>query len=95
MSFLVFLRDNVRWLAGGFLLTFFSSFGQTFFISLSAGDVRREYGLSHGDFGLIYMVATLGSALTLPKLGQIVDRHSAQKVALVTMPLLALAAVMM
>jgi MFS family permease len=33
--------------------------------------------------------------LTLPKLGQIVDRHSAQKVALVTMPMLALAAVMM
>jgi MFS family permease len=95
MPFLVFLRDNARWLAGGCLLTFFSSFGQTFFISLSAGDVRREYGLSHGDFGLIYMVATLGSALTLPKLGQIVDRHSAQKVALVTMPMLALAAVMM
>jgi MFS family permease len=95
MPSLVFLRDNARWLAGGFLLTFFSSFGQTFFISLSAGDVRREYGLSHGDFGLIYMVATLGSALTLPKLGQIVDRHSAQKVALVTMPMLALAAVMM
>lgn len=95
MSFLSFLRDNARWLAGGFLLTFFSSFGQTFFISLSAGDVRREYGLSHGDFGLIYMAATLGSALTLPKLGQIVDRHSAQRVALVTMPMLALAAVMM
>ena len=95
MSFLFFLRDNARWLAGGFLLTFFSSFGQTFFISLSAGDVRREYGLSHGDFGLIYMAATLGSALTLPKLGQIVDRHSAQRVAMVTMPVLALAAVMM
>jgi MFS family permease len=95
MSFLSFLRDNARWLAGGFLLTFFSSFGQTFFISLSAGDVRREYSLSHGDFGLIYMVATLGSALTLPKLGQIVDRHSAQRVALVIMPMLALAAVLM
>lgn len=95
MSFLVFLRDNARWLAGGFLLTFFSSFGQTFFISLSAGDVRREYGLSHGDFGLIYMLATLGSALTLPKLGQVVDRHSARRVALVVMPMLAVAAVMM
>lgn len=95
MSFLFFLRDNARWLAGGFLLTFFSSFGQTFFISLSAGELRHEYGLSHGDFGLIYMAATLGSALTLPKLGQIVDRHSARKVAMVTMPMLALAAVIM
>ncbi|MEX0405216.1 MFS transporter [Aquibium sp. LZ166] len=95
MSFFLFLRDNARWLAGGFLMTFFSSFGQTFFISLSAGDIRAEYGLSHGDFGLIYMIATLGSALTLPRLGQIVDRHSARRVAFFIMPMLALAAVMM
>jgi hypothetical protein len=31
-----FVRDNGRWLGGGFLLTLFSSFGQTFFIGLSA-----------------------------------------------------------
>lgn len=95
MSFLFFLRDNARWLAGGFLLCFFSSFGQTFFISLSAGNIREEYGLSHGEFGTLYMVATLGSALTLPRLGQIVDRYSAQKVALFILPMLALAAVSM
>lgn len=95
MSFLIFIRDNLRWLAGGFLLTLFSSFGQTFFISLSAGEIRREYALSHGDFGLIYMAATLGSALTLPKLGQIVDRYSARRVALIIMPMLAVAAVLM
>ncbi len=28
-----FLRDNARWLAGGFLLTLFSSYGQTFYIA--------------------------------------------------------------
>ncbi len=90
MQFVRFLQQNIRWLAGGFLLTFFSSFGQTFFISLSAGDIRREYGLSHGQFGLIYMAATLGSALTLPKLGGIVDRIGAGRVALFVMPMLAL-----
>ncbi|WP_157015446.1 MFS transporter [Mesorhizobium xinjiangense] len=95
MQFFIFIRDNARWLAGGFLLTFFSSFGQTFFISLSAGDIRAEYGLSHGGFGAVYMLATLASALTLPKLGQIVDRHSAQKVAMFIIPMLALATVMM
>ena len=95
MSFLKFLRDNARWLAGGFLLCFFSSFGQTFFISLSAGNIRAEYGLSHGEFGTLYMVATLGSALTLPRLGQIVDRYSAQKVALFVLPMLTLSAVSM
>lgn len=95
MTFLAFLRDNARWLAGGFLLTLFSSFGQTFFISLSAGNIREEYGLSHGGFGTLYMVATLASALTLPRLGQIVDHYSVRQVALFIIPMLALAAVSM
>src|ERR671910_1347863 len=95
MTFLAFLRENARWLAGGFLLTLFSSFGQTFFISLSAGSIREEYGLSHGGFGTLYMIATLGSALTLPRLGQIVDRYSVKNVALFIIPMLALAAISM
>lgn len=94
-TFLSFLRDNARWLAGGFLLTLFSSFGQTFFISLSAADIRAEYGLSHGGFGTLYMVATLASALTLPYLGPIVDRFSVRGVALLIIPLLAVAAASM
>lgn len=92
MQFLVFLRDNARWLGGGFLLFFFSSFGQTFLISLSAGDIRREYGLSHGGFGSLYMAATLASAFTLPRLGHLADHLSAKKLALVMLPMLALAA---
>ena len=65
MLFFIFLRDNARWIAGGLCFTFFSSFGQTFFISLSAGHIREEYGLSNGGWGTLYMVATLASALTL------------------------------
>lgn len=95
MSYLSFVRDNARWLAGGFLLTLFSTFGQTSFISLSAGHIRSEYGLSHGAFGSLYMAATLASALTLPRLGQVVDRHSVRKVTLFVVPMLALAAVSM
>ena len=57
-----FLRENARWLAGGFLLTLFSSYGQTFYIALSSGGIRGELGLSHGDFGWLYMFATLASA---------------------------------
>lgn len=41
------------------------------------------------------MVATLASALSLPRLGQIVDRYSAQKVALFIVPMLALASASM
>tara|TARA_R110002126_G_C10488939_1_gene503094 strand:- start:13795 stop:15030 length:1236 start_codon:yes stop_codon:yes gene_type:complete len=95
MSYFAFVRDNVRWLAGGFLLTFFSSFGQTFFISLSAGSIRSEFGLSHGEFGSVYMIATLASALTLSQLGKIVDSLSVSRVALIIIPLLALFAASM
>lgn len=45
-GFFSFLRENARWLAGGLLFTFFSSFGQTFFISLSAGYIREDFGLT-------------------------------------------------
>jgi MFS family permease len=95
MPFLHFLRDNARWVAGGFLLTFFSSFGQTFFISLSAGEIRAEYDLSHGGFGTLYMLATLASAATLPQLGKIVDRISVASTVLLAAPVLAVACILM
>jgi MFS family permease len=60
-----FLGENRRWLATGLLLAFGSSFGQTWFISLFAGEIRAEYGLSDGDWGLIYTLATLSSAALL------------------------------
>ncbi len=50
-SYFSFLRENARWLVGGFLLCFFSSFGQTFFISLSGGEIRAEYGLDQWRMG--------------------------------------------
>lgn len=86
-----FLRHNFRWIAGGFLLTLFSSFGQTFFIALSAGEIRATFGLTHGEFGMLYMIATLASALTLPWLGRIVDWYSTRKVIFIIVPALALA----
>lgn len=95
MSFLIFLRENFRWVAGGFLLTFFSSYGQTFFISLSAGDIRAEYELSHGGWGLLYMAATLASAFSLPRVGRLVDRYSVMQVTLIIVPVLALACMLM
>jgi len=76
-----FVVDNRRWLAGGVLLTFFSGSGQTYFVSLFAGEIRAAYGLSHGGFGAVYMIATLGSAVTLIGLGRVVDRHPTTRVA--------------
>lgn len=78
-----FLRDNARWLAGGFLLTLFSSYGQTFYIALSSGGIRDELGLSHGDFGLLYMMATLASAVTIPFAGRFADTMRIERYAVV------------
>ncbi|MDP2122238.1 MAG: MFS transporter [Hoeflea sp.] len=95
MPILNFLRDNARWVAGGFLLTFFSSFGQTYFIALSAGDIRAEYGLSHGGFGTLYMLATLASAASLPLIGRVIDRISVAATVLLAAPILAIACILM
>ena len=73
MNLLEFISKNFRWIAGGFLLGFGSSFGQTFFIAQFSPHLRETYGLSHGDFGSIYMMATLASAVTLVYAGKVVD----------------------
>lgn len=95
MSYFSFLRDNARWLSASYLLAVFSGFGQTFFISLSAGSLREEFSLSHGDIGLLYMFATLGSALTLPYVGKSLDHFPVQRIAAVVMVGLALFCVLM
>lgn len=86
-----FLRANARWIGGGFLLTFFSSFGQTFFIGLSGEELRAKFDLTDGEFGGIYMIATIGSALTLPFLGRVLDHMPGWKVARFVIPSLAAA----
>ena len=58
----------------GIAANFFASTGQTFFISIFGGAFRREFSLSNGDFGLIYMIATIASAISLVWLGRLIDR---------------------
>ena len=58
MEYLSFLRRNWLFLLAGFLLTFTSSYGQTYFISLFAGAVKGDFGLSDGQWGGIYTVGT-------------------------------------
>ena len=57
----------------GVLLTFGSSIGQTFFVSLFAGEIRSELNLSHGMFGTLYSAATLASALVFFWIGKFAD----------------------
>jgi len=95
LTFRAFLVANWRWLTGGVLLTFVSSVGQTFFISLFAGQIRDEFVLSHGEFGLLYMLATLGSAATLIGLGRFADTVSIGRLAAIWIVALTAAAVLM
>ncbi|ASJ74938.1 MFS transporter [Granulosicoccus antarcticus] len=95
LTFSRFLSSNLRWLAGGILLTFCSSVGQTFFIASFAGEIRADFDLSHGDFGIIYMLATLGSAATLILVGRVADEIAIYKVAMALIVLLAAAALLM
>ena len=69
-----FLRNAGVFIGFGFLTSFFSSFGQTFFIGLFGGELREEFGLSHGDWGQIYSLATLASAIVLTWTGRLIDR---------------------
>ena len=73
MGFARFLIDNARWLAAGALLTFMSGFGQTFFISIFAGEIRAEFGLSHGEWGAIYALGTTASAIVMIWAGGLAD----------------------
>ncbi len=90
-----FARANAPWLAAGFLLAFGSSFGQTFFLSLFGAAYRDEFGLSDGEWGSIYMVATLFSGAAIVFLGPLVDRFRARDIALATGLVFALLALLM
>lgn len=68
-----YLRDNAPFLSTGALLTFLSSFGQTYFISLFAGEIRDNFGLSHGAWGGIYMMGTMVSAALMVWAGGLTD----------------------
>lgn len=87
-----FLRDNARWLGAGFGLSFCSSFGQTFFISLFAGELQALTGLTDGGWGALYTVATLASAATIYRIGGLADRMRLERLAVAVLAVYALTA---
>ena len=63
-------------------MAFWSSLGQTFFISLFSDDIRAALSLTHGDFGAYYAIATTASAVSLLWLGKLADTMRLEKLAL-------------
>jgi len=95
VSFIHFLKSNAPWLGAGAVLTFSSCFGQTFFISLFAGEIREEFGLSHGDWGGIYTLGTLASALLMLWAGTWADQMRVRQLGVIFLALISVTCLIM
>ncbi|MDW3223681.1 MAG: MFS transporter [Paracoccaceae bacterium] len=95
MGYLRFLIENRLFLIAGFLLTFTSSFGQTYFISLFAGEIKTAFALSDGGWGGVYTVGTTLSAVAMIWAGALTDRFRVKQLSLGVMVLLAASCVAM
>ena len=69
------LSLNKKVIFFGFIFTFFSSFGQSFFLGLFNAPLRNELNISHGQFGTIYASATICSSLLLVWVGKKIDDY--------------------
>jgi predicted MFS family arabinose efflux permease len=67
------LSLNKKIIVFGFIFTFFSSFGQSFFLGLFNAPIRNELGITHGQFGSIYASATIFSSLLFIWAGKKID----------------------
>ncbi len=64
---------NLKVILFGFIFTFFSSFGQSFFLGLFNSSIRDALSITHGQFGTIYASATLLSSLVIIWVGKKID----------------------
>ena len=89
-----FIYKNTNLLFFGFLIAFASGFGQTFFISLFSQDFRDTFKLTNTEFGSLYSIATLLSAVTIIWAGKLIDTVSLKKYTLTIIAGLALTCLM-
>ena len=85
----MFKNLSLKVIVFGFIFTFFSSFGQSFFLGIFNPSIRNELSISHGQFGTIYATATLLSSLLLIWLGKKIDDINISKFAFIVIILLA------
>lgn len=79
MDYIRFFLDNKKLISFGFILTFFSSFGQTFLLSLYVPKIIDEFQLTNSYFGGLYAIATVGSSLILIYAGKLIDNTDLRK----------------
>ena len=71
----MFKNLSLKVILFGFIFTFFSSFGQSFFLGLFNAPIRNELSITHGQFGSIYASATIFSSLLLIWVGKKIDDY--------------------
>ncbi|QYO76635.1 MFS transporter [Devosia salina] len=86
---------QLQWIAGGAMMTLATMPGQTNFIAQFNTALRTEFGLSHGEFGGYYTLATLASASVLVFAGILADKIPARRLAISCMLGLAATALLM
>ena len=86
----MFKSLNFKVILFGFIFTFFSSFGQSFFLGLFNSSIRDALSISHGQFGSIYASATLLSSFILVWIGKKIDDINILKFASFVVALLAI-----
>ena len=69
----MFKSLSLKVIVFGFIFTFFSSFGQSFFLGLFNSSIRETLSITHGQFGSIYASATLLSSFLLIWVGKKID----------------------
>ena len=75
-------NGNKRLLIFGFLFSFFSSFGQTFFISLFVPYWLSLFELTNSGFGMLYASVTIAGAVFISFSGKYIDNVALKKYAL-------------
>ena len=86
----MFKSLNFKVILFGFIFTFFSSFGQSFFLGLFNSSIRDTLSITHGQFGSIYASATLLSSFILVWIGKKIDDFNILKFASYVIALLAI-----
>ena len=84
----MFKNLSLKVILFGFIFTFFSSFGQSFFLGIFNTSIRNELSITHGQFGSVYASATLLSSFILIWVGKKIDDVNISKFALLVILLL-------
>ncbi|SKB32052.1 Predicted arabinose efflux permease, MFS family [Salegentibacter holothuriorum] len=94
-EYFYFLRGNFKKVSFGWLLTFLSSFGQTFLISLYVPEIVKAFAITEGTFGAIYAGCTVAASIIMLSVGHTVDHKPVKKVTAFTVLSLGLSSILL